>query len=237
MRRLFVLVVVAFMFISLQSAEATIIYQNYFQTGADLSGWSSNAGSLTISTSPNGYKFLGRDPEYGFSSETVSLSLSGIPVENIGIHLAFDLYIIASWDGNSTEWGPDIFNLSVSGGPTLLNTTFSTHDYQSYPDNYGTGASYLWNTGASEVGKLGYTHMPFTNAIYHLAYTFPHSNSELIINFAGINLQEIGDESWGIDNVIISTEGSVIPEPNTIFLLGSGLLGIGAFGFIKKRKS
>lgn len=225
---------VVFMFNSYEIAEATIIYQNDFQT-AFLNGWSSTSGPVIISTSPKGHKFLGRDPDYGFSSETVSLSLSGIPVPNYGIHLAFDLYIIASWDGNSTEWGPDIFNLSVSGGPTLLNTTFSTHDYQSYPENYGTGASYEWNTGASEVGTLGYTHMPFTNAIYHLEYTFSHSNSDLIINFAGVKLQEIGDESWGIDNVIISTD--VIPEPNTMLLLGSGLLGIGAIGFMKKRKS
>ena len=232
MKKLLVLVMVAFMFISLQSVEATIIYQNDFQS-AILTGWSSTGGPVTISTSPSGHKFLGRDPDYGFSYETVSLSLSGIPVPNIGIHLAFDLYIIASWDGNSTEWGPDIFNLSISGGPTLLTATFSTHDYQSYPENYGTGASFEWNTGASEVGTLGYTHMPFTNAIYHLEYTFFHPNSNLIINFSGINLQEILDESWGIDNVVIS----VIPEPNTILLLGSGLIGIGAISFMKKRKN
>lgn len=229
---IFIPLVVVFIFIGQHFAEATIIYHNDFQT-AFLNGWSSTGGSVTISTSPSSHKFLGRNPDYGFSYETVSLSLSGIPVPNMGIHLAFDLYIIASWDGNSTEWGPDIFNLSVSGGPTLLNTTFSTHDYQSYPENYSTGASYEWNTGASEVGTLGYTHMPFTNAIYHLEYTFSHSNSDLIINFAGINLQQIEDESWGIDNVVIS----VIPEPNTILLLGSGLFGIGLFGLFKKRKS
>jgi len=234
MKKLFVLIAVAFVFTSFQVAEATIIYQNDFQS-AVLTGWSSTGGSVAISTSPNSHKFLGRDSYYGFSNETVSLSLSGIPVPNIGVTLAFDLYIIQSWDGNSDR---DIFELSVSGGPVLLYTTFGTHSprYQSYPDNYGTGASYTWNTGASAIGTLGYTF--YGDAIYHLEYTFPYSNSNLIINFAARNLQGITDESWGIDNVIISTEGvGVIPEPNTILLLGSGLLGIGAVSFMKKRKS
>ena len=234
MKKLFVLIAIAFVFTSFQAVEATIIYQNDFQS-AVLTGWSSTGGAVTISTSPNGQKFLGRHSTYGFSNETVSLSLSGVPVPNIGITLAFDLYIIQSWDGNSD---PDIFELSVSGGPVLLYTTFGTHNprYQSYPDNYGTGASYTWNTGASAIGTLGYTF--YGDAIYHLEYTFPHPNSNLIINFAARNLQGITDESWGIDNVIISTEGAgVIPEPNTILLLGSGLLGIGAVSFMKKRKS
>ena len=42
---------------------------------------------------------------------------------------------------------------------------------------------------------------------------------------------------WNARIDYIELQTNVIPEPNTILLLGSGLLGIGAVSFMKKRKS
>ena len=120
--------------------------------------------------------------------------------------MSFELFIINSWDGNDTSCcGPDIWDLSVSGGPTLLHTTFGTHDprFQAYPGTY-PGSSNEWDTGASEEDTLGYT---FTgNAVYNLCFTFPHSSGSLGLDFSATGLQGLGDESWGLDNVLVGTD-------------------------------
>ena len=41
--------------------------------------------------------------------------------------VAFDLYILKSWDGNNPNYGPDRWSLRVRGGETLLDTTFSNN--------------------------------------------------------------------------------------------------------------
>ncbi|MFM6550162.1 MAG: Calx-beta domain-containing protein, partial [Microcystis panniformis] len=109
-----------------------------------------------------------------------------------------------SWDGNNIPHGPDQFNLSIAGGNTLLNTTFSnieTDDFpQAYPGSTGEG-DYPAGTGAIEIDTLGYTF--FGDSVYHLSYTFPNVSNSIILNFSGIGLQGIGDESWGLDNISV----------------------------------
>nr|WP_253257748.1 Calx-beta domain-containing protein [Microcystis aeruginosa] len=48
---------------------------------------------------------------------------------------------------------------------------------------------------------LGYTY--YGDSVYHLSYTFPNVSNSIILNFSGIGLQGIGDESWGLDNVSV----------------------------------
>ena len=84
--------------------------------------WSSKA----VATSPNGRHFLGE-----FGNQKVSLTLKGLPAHNI-VTVQFDLYIIETWDGNNSSFGPDVWRLDVDGGPTLLHTTFS----KSAPDDF-----------------------------------------------------------------------------------------------------
>lgn len=62
-------------------------------------------------------------------------------------------------------------------------------------------------------------------------FTFAHSSSTLTLDFRAIGLQELADESWGIDNVTVDISGLAptrdIPEPATLLLLISGLVGLG----------
>lgn len=152
-----------------------------------------------IDVTPVGQRrFLGR-----FGNDTVSLTLSSLPPHQ-AVTVSLDLFIINSWDahGPVNVGGPDVWDLSVAGGPTLLHTTFSNTGYanpfQAYPDNY-PGADHPAGTGAVESNTLGYG-----DAVYHLIFTFQHRASGLSLNFTGQGLQELWDESWGVDNVSVA---------------------------------
>ncbi len=193
--------------------------------------------SLTDVTLVSGRRLLGQ-----FSNDVVSLSLTDLPVhEEIGVSL--DLFVIYSWDGNENreDWGPDHWALSVSGGPTLLDTTFS-NDHpisrpfgQSFPDDWPAG-SHPPFTGAAETNSLGYIFdagsygMLPMDSVYHLEFAFPHTADSLTLNFASWNLQGLGDENWGLDNVML------IPEPSTLLLLCMGAVGLGSCAWRRRKE-
>ncbi len=146
-----------------------VLYWNDFE-GIVGSEWSNPTTSVT----PSGRKFLG---EFGNSSET--LSLTSIPTHT-SVTVIFELFIIRTWDGNGVNCcGPDIWNLSVAGGPTLLHTTFASYGSapsgrQAFPGSYPASA-YSPGTGSAEHNTLGYMWQgggPI-DSVYYLAYTFP----------------------------------------------------------------
>jgi len=219
-------------------ASAATVYINDFQ-GAVGGEWS-NTG---VASAPN--------PDYGgtrlflgnFGNGTVSLSLNGLPTHGLTT-VSFSLYLIRSWDGNDTTFGQDNWSLNIAGGPTLLNTNFSNGGTvgQAYaPSPFAAGCTgydlsglptgeYNPMTGASECYSLGYkfTSLYVTNeamdSVYNLSFTFPHTSSSIMFNFAASGLQGIDDESWGLDNVRV--EVSAVPIPASVWLFGSGLLGL-----------
>ncbi len=159
-----------------------------------------------------GRRFLGQ-----FVNNTVSLTLSGLP-QHTHASVSFDLFIIRTWDGNGTTFGPDIWGLSVEGGPTLLRTTFSsahgsvTHR-QAYPEWY-PGGDNPDQTGASAVNTLGFIgQFGLQDSTYDLGFTFPHTSSSLVLDFSAAGLQWLADESWGLDNVTVSISSTVPPTP------------------------
>ncbi|MBI3871357.1 MAG: hypothetical protein HY299_22725 [Verrucomicrobia bacterium] len=174
-----------------------IAYTNDFQ------GLVGNEWSLkTTDTTPVGARrFLGQ-----FGAQTVRLRLSGLPVHT-SISVNCDLFIIRSWDGNGTDFGPDMWQLSVAGGPTLLHTTFSNDPAvpQAYPGTIG--ASFPGNTSSAERASLGFVFRTISSndSVYRLNYSFQHTGATVDLNFSGIGLQELADESWGLDNVGVST--------------------------------
>ncbi len=195
-----------------------------FETGGVPPEWSSG-NTLQISMTPSGEKFLGRTVTVtgGFINETVSLSLDGLPCHSEAT-VAFDLYAIQSWDGNEPglpNSGPDIFNVTVAGGPTLLHTTFANFgDFeQSYPgpfigshsfEGFSGGPDNPKHTGAASFNTLGYEFPGGTNmdSTYSLSFNFDHTSNSLQVDFSAINVGLLGanDESWGLDNVSVETD-------------------------------
>jgi hypothetical protein len=227
-RMLAALAVAALLLVPSMAAAAFVeVYSNDFETEVGL-GWTFASGSGLIATSPSPVfeKFLGTDATYGISNNTATLTLTGL-TPHTQVRVTFDLYIIQSWDGNSTANGPDYWQLQ-QGATSLISTTFSNvgGSLQSFPDNYL--ADNLPRTGAAAINALGYGGS-FGDSTYQLIYTFAHSG-DVALHFSASGLQAIADESWGLDNVKV--EVNAIPLPSTLLLLGSGL---GLLGALRRR--
>lgn len=179
----------------LSAAEPTHFYEADFETAAGAE-WS----TPTLNRTPVGGRgFLGR-----FGNEKVSLNLTRLPVHT-NLVLSFDLLIVQTWDGNASP-GPDIWELERGDDASLLlHTTFSNFRsngrHQSFPENHPAGR-HLAQSGASEVNTLGYDS---GDAVYHLQFEFPHQTADLSLNFSAQGLQGLNDESWGLDNVRLSS--------------------------------
>ena len=178
----------------------TLVYSNDFE-GLAGPEWSSNR----ISASPTGRRFAGR-----FFSESVTLRISSLPPHS-SVTVTFDLYVLDSWDGDgktqggtSHGSGPDMWEIALERGPTIFRTTFSNLDefdwWQSYPDALDDGRHPAY-TGAAEIDTLGYAY--YGDSVYRLTFMFPHESSELALVFSASTVQQVRDESWGIDNLRI----------------------------------
>jgi hypothetical protein len=170
-----------------------------------------------ISVTPNGNRhFLGE-----FGNQIVSLTVPNMPPHK-EITIAFDLFIIRTWDGNHLIDGPDIWSMSVDDLPPLLTTTFENFydtvdprlPIQSYPGDYPTYNPI--RTGADENNTLGYTYVSDKktwnmDAVYKLRFTFQHSANAVRFKFAGSGLSELTDESWGITNFKVAVGVEPLP--------------------------
>jgi hypothetical protein len=188
------------------------VYQHDFETSPG-DEWS----PARRDTALNGENFLGQ-----LGNETARLQLTQLPAHH-WVRVSFDLYIIRSWDGNQVDYpyfarsdfpqspdliiGPDRWRLQADGA-TLLDTTFSNwaDQRQAYPAFFGVG-DFPPQTSARDINHLGYTYGPFSkDATYRQSFTFIHQADTLTLDFSALGLQDIMDESWGLDNVTISVD-------------------------------
>jgi hypothetical protein len=219
-------------------ADDVVVYANDFNgpVGSTFPEWTSSpityvktasgqTGSLpapavaTVESPNHKQRFLGEfggppigkpgEPDWNRTrvEQTVSLSLDGL-APHTQVTVAFDLYVLKSWDGDSPQYGPDRFTFRTAGGPVLLEATFSNNpkvkedgSYQSHPD----GERHLPQTGAVATGVLGYSNF-FTDSVYHFSFTFAHTESALHLDFGSSLFEGKGtdDESWGLDNVVVT---------------------------------
>jgi PEP-CTERM motif len=81
------------------------------------------------------------------------------------------------------------------------------------------------------VDTLGYTFdygvVRPADSVYRLSVTFPHTANSVSFNFSGSGMQALSNESWGIDNVVVS---DAIPEPSTLLLVAFGTIGMLRYG-------
>ena len=181
-----------------------------FENGvASLSSWSFNG----LTTSPGSSKmaptgFLGR-----LLNQEVSLS---IPEGMTSVTVSFDLYIIGTWDGAGQQgFGGDWWQIEVSrnGGAreNLFHTSFSNQATkpQHFPKQVTDGTSPA-DKGAYATNWLGFPKasgkFDVGDAIYKLSYTISNPGAgPLVLYFhTTTSLQDLNDESWGLDNVMVA---------------------------------
>jgi hypothetical protein len=127
-----------------------LVYSQDFE-GAIGAEWSVTQTDIT----PVGARrFLGQ-----FYNQPAQLTLNSLPAHS-HLTISFELFILRSWDGNNLFFlsfpiGPDIWSLSVVGGPVLLNATFAVGDQQSFPSDYPLARS-RFKTG-SERGTVPFS--------------------------------------------------------------------------------
>ena len=191
------------------------------------------AGAVVTVESPNRReRFLGEfggppigkpgDPDWNRTrvDQTIVLTLKNLEPHN-RVAVSFKLYVLKSWDGNSPTYGPDRFTVRVASGTALLDTTFSNNpkvkdegSYQNYPAANGEVASNAPQTRAASIGSLGYSNF-FKDSVYRLSFEFPHHESTLVLKFGSSLFEGKGtaDESWGLDDVIVSADVAADANP------------------------
>ncbi|WP_309715106.1 PEP-CTERM sorting domain-containing protein [Armatimonas sp.] len=216
------------------SAQAQIAYSNDFETTTG--GFT--AGALV--SHPNTANPAGATSQFlGLFSDnsSTSLTLSGLVPGDL-YDLTLDLLVRGSWDGNNSSVGPDVWRVTAAGGP-LVDTTFSnvSGSNQSFSSNGYIGvASYAPGTDAEFINTDvygiydGYALYKF-DGVSNPQLEFTAASGTVILDFAGQNLQGVPDESWAIDNVVVSRRGNVIPEPGTL-----ALVGLGALALLRRRR-
>ena len=186
------------------ASASTVVYESDFSGNPDPS-WGAKA--LLLTTSPSGERFLGR---FGNTDATLAVAA---PLPHSSLTLSFDLYIIETWDGQGGPYQShaDEWTLTGPSGATMVHTSFSNCDRESqdYPAPAGYGYSYSATTGAAAVDTLGYDLICYywegvADSTYHFQVTVPHSLPHATFTFAAAGLQELEDESWGLDNVRVT---------------------------------
>ncbi|HEY3266696.1 MAG TPA: glycoside hydrolase family 76 protein [Armatimonadota bacterium] len=183
-------------------AEAQVAYSSNFAAGAGPE-WSSAKTEKT----PSGVTCLGR-----FGAESVRLSLPSLPPHTYA-SVTFDVYAIQGWDGNGATNGPNVFTVSVPGGLTLLQTSFSnTLSHQSYPEAHPY-SDYTPRKNAYKSNSLGYATPG--DATYRITRAFPHCGDALDIDFAAPGLPSTA--TWGLDSVRVKVYATL---PNSTLCNG-----------------
>jgi hypothetical protein len=132
------------------------------------------------------------------------------------VTITFDLYIIGTWDGAGQQgFGGDRWQIEVSknGGAreNVFHTSFSNQATkpQNFPKQVDEGTNPN-DRGALMTNALGYPKasgkFDVGDAIYRLTYTVANPGAGPLVFYFHTTtaLQDLSDESWGIDNVSVS---------------------------------
>jgi hypothetical protein len=128
--------------------------------------------------------------------------------------------MLNSWDGHRPRFGgPDLWLARIEDGPRLVYASFVNYypAPQSYPLPFGLGESV-----GSAGGRRFRAELPYAagqpgqtwgeHVVYPMCFTVPHTGNELRLQFAGMGLEPVGNESWALDNVGVALLNEAPPR-------------------------
>lgn len=174
-----------------------------------------------VMESPNDARtFLGKITD----EAATSLSLENLPEHKV-LTVEVELFLVGSWDGSNSTWGPDKMHISMDDGTVLMDTTFSNcmsnnwSGSQHYPEDLTGAGKYNCFTGISYIGELGYRqewkrYEPIQNvpidSTYKLKFSVPHTADSFTLSFKSEANEQDGDPDdqehqwYGIGKVSVS---------------------------------
>jgi hypothetical protein len=229
---------------AVSQVSATVVFgPDDFNSGVAIN-WTSLSYPLGVDTTPSGENFLGiagDGSNFGLSSGTVNLTVGAL-VPHTDAVVRFRLYVIRTMDG------VEPFSVSTDGIDRINpDATFSNLGNSSCTNNTSPGCTSIGahnappGTIGPTVAALGFP--PLNNGavgdtFYDITLTFPHTAPALVVAFSYTGLQELNDESWGLDKVTVEIRGDIqaaVPEPATLGLVGVGLAAF--VGALRRRRS
>ena len=177
---------------------ATIIFLSSSASASVISTENFNAGAS--GWSPNITSNLGGNVILGgygvFGAGVVARKDYVLQSGQSTITIDFDFYRIDSWDNER-------FIVEANG------TTLASNVY-----NFSGGTHNIGGNGSFRDEKV------------HYSLSFDADSTLLSLAFRSTLNQGSIDESWGVDNLVISQTVNAVPVPAAVWLFGSGLLGL-----------
>lgn len=198
-------------------AEAAQVYSQNFESGNAGVEWS-GGGSVQTSAGLGAFGF----GELHLRNEGSSASV--LTLSNLAAHTELTFtFSMAMWD--SIDLG-DHFVIAVDGTPVYSSSDFGNY----FPvDNISHGPGTHISQGFTDFVTPNYGYNAgFRDAAREAAFTLAHSASSVVISWQYPNTQGGSDESFGLDNVVVSTNASPVPLPGSVTMLGLGLAGLAA---------
>jgi hypothetical protein len=211
---------VLFLALGVLTLPAAVIYQQNFESSTSLPTGFSGAGSIQTTGGLSAFGF-GSNHLYNGGTTEILFTLSGL-APHTSITLTFDL---ALWD--SVDSATDLFSVKADN-VTLFEGLIGNYN-EAGPGTLITDPSTGFS--APNYGQDSF----YRDSARAVSFTFAHSATTLNLSWQFPNSQGAPDESFGIDNIVISSntvENTGVPEPSTMALAG---LALAALAFKKRR--